>query len=256
MHRHTSGKTLAGDLSTEIVLVTQGADDLARWLRSKIDKTYYIEKLDAVGASSRYRCDVYQGYKSNTGRGKLIDSRIGKYQSSVYSLYSSHTLSESTGGVSIKELKPMKRSVWQSGKMKFYAVLLLICLGVVSYALPAAIEGMSTPPGASKSKPEQVHHVPDPRPATSSLVVPGPPPLKDKKGPGVATVSSSELELEVPLFIKGWLKGVHDDRYFVSVGALDGEPRRERQYKDLKCSQKSGVLECKLPDGSVVKEHI
>lgn len=103
MSRHNAGPVGESGqvLSSEVVLLTQASSNIAKWVRGIVDRTYVITKLDAVGASSRYRCDVYQGYEETMRpRAKSkIRSFLGTYDARWTGLYCSHTKAAVTGPV-------------------------------------------------------------------------------------------------------------------------------------------------------------
>ena len=103
-HRHMVSED---GWSTEIVLVTQDLKQIAASVRPLIDKLYIAEKLDQVGAASRYRVDIYQGYELKTDR--FIRSVYGRYKPEVFKFYQSHTKSQA-GAVAGIEERPDKRA--------------------------------------------------------------------------------------------------------------------------------------------------
>ena len=95
-HRHMVG--LDG-LSTEIVFVTQDLSQIASYPRSLVETTYRAVKLNAIGASKKFRIDVYQG--SVTGQRPPDSQRLrqmfASYKPEIYKWYTSQTMSEATG---------------------------------------------------------------------------------------------------------------------------------------------------------------
>ncbi|MCF1185019.1 zonular occludens toxin domain-containing protein [Marichromatium gracile] len=136
MHRHRVGPVGDAMLSMEIVLISQGSTDIAAFIRSKVDKTYVIMKLDAVGAERRYRCDVYQGWQDTARPLKRMHIRgyVGKYQDCYTALYVSHTQADADV-VDVKELRADKDSSVWDWKMKASLAGPVFSLLAIWYAL-------------------------------------------------------------------------------------------------------------------------
>lgn len=92
-HRHQVGEN---GLSTEIVLVTQDLSQIANFARSLVENTYRVIKLSSIGASKKFRVDIYYG--SVTGASPPVSKRhreiYGNFSKEIYQLYQSHTKSE------------------------------------------------------------------------------------------------------------------------------------------------------------------
>lgn len=93
-HRHmvnTQGQSM------QIVLVTQDLSQISAFARSLVESTFRSTKLTVIGANGRFRVDVYQG--AVTGQNPNPQNRVreiyGRYKPEIYSLYKSHTMSES-----------------------------------------------------------------------------------------------------------------------------------------------------------------
>lgn len=84
-HRH-----YVNDLghTCDLVLVNQSLGSLSRFLKERIETTYKMTKLIALGLDKRYRVDVYEGYLCR--KGNLINSYQEKYKPEIYSLYHSY----------------------------------------------------------------------------------------------------------------------------------------------------------------------
>ena len=98
--------------TTRVVLVTQDLSQVAAFVRDLVDKTYRSTKLDAVGADSRFRIEIYQG--SVTGqrppKSQLIRTMFDKYSEDVYRYYKSSTKSQRLDGEVGDESRADKRS--------------------------------------------------------------------------------------------------------------------------------------------------
>jgi zona occludens toxin len=138
MHRHHVGDVGGKPVACDVVVVTQGSNDIGAWLRSKIDKTYMIEKLDAVGLDKRYKCSVYQGFQDTNRPRKRDEIRgyQGTYRDEITRIYRSHTKASDSGPVSVAELRPDKKAtVFSSFRFRAGVVglplLVVVALGML-----------------------------------------------------------------------------------------------------------------------------
>lgn len=130
-HRHYVS---ADGFSTQIVLVTQDLSQTAAFCRELVEKTLICKKLDGIGASSRYRVDIYDGaIKGQRGpKDRVLNKQFGKYKAEVFSLYQSHTHSDT--GIAGFEGKTDKRgSVLKSGVIKYGLPFAVILFGFGFY---------------------------------------------------------------------------------------------------------------------------
>lgn len=84
-HRHYVNQR--GDTS-DLVLVNQALGTLCKFLKERIETTYQMTKLIALGLDKRYRVDVYSGCRLS--KTNLINSYQEKYKPEIYSLYHSY----------------------------------------------------------------------------------------------------------------------------------------------------------------------
>ncbi len=123
-HRHRVG---ADNRSTEIVLVSQDAAQLAAFVRQLIEKTYRAKKLDVVGQAKKYRLDIYEG--AVTGANPPLDKRVreiyGEYKPEIYRLYKSHTQSQ-TGEAGNEERADNRANVLKGGTFKAILVAIVV----------------------------------------------------------------------------------------------------------------------------------
>lgn len=90
-HRHFTHPETG--ISCDLVIVNQSLSNIARFLKDKIETTYRMRKLKALGLNNHYCVDVYSGhkiYKSN-----LVTSYRNKYNPDIFELYKSY---EGTNG--------------------------------------------------------------------------------------------------------------------------------------------------------------
>lgn len=118
-HRHKVGRMpgIDGMLSQDIVLITQNTNEIPTWIKGRIASTYKVVKLNAVGADNRFRVDVYRGAQGERPqKDSFISASLGRYSSDVWRYYQSHTLGDTSGGVSAGTLEAgpsAKVSIWQ-----------------------------------------------------------------------------------------------------------------------------------------------
>jgi zona occludens toxin len=164
-HRHMVGKN---GQSTEIILVTQDLGQLANFVRSLVENTFRVTKQTKLGLNSAYRVDVYFG--SVTGNNPPTSKRHreihGKFKKNVFTLYKSHTKSE-TGQAGDEtriddRFNVLKGASWKVG------IAVIIVLGLfVSYGLDRVSEGYGM-----QDQPEQAQQQqPQPQPQTQQVPV-------------------------------------------------------------------------------------
>lgn len=119
-HGHIVGE---GGHTTRVVLVTQNLNQLTGFCVELVDKTYISTKLDAVGASSKFRIDIYQG--AAIGRlppkSQLIRSTFDGYSEAIWKYYKSATKSE-TDDVGDESRADKRSSIWRSPYIIFALV--------------------------------------------------------------------------------------------------------------------------------------
>jgi zona occludens toxin len=91
MHRHFVHPETG--MTCNVALIAQDIYDIGRKVRSVVEETYYMEKLTVVGATKRYRVDVFSGAK--TSRAAPLRSLQRAYDKKLFNLYSSHSQKQS-----------------------------------------------------------------------------------------------------------------------------------------------------------------
>jgi len=86
--------------TTRVVLVSQDLSQIAAFARELVAMTYRMTKLDAVGADSRFRVDIYRGAVTGQKppKSQLTRSVFDKYEGDIWKYYKSSTKSQ-TGDV-------------------------------------------------------------------------------------------------------------------------------------------------------------
>lgn len=123
-HRHLVDEK---DRSTRVVLVTQDLQQVSAWVRALVQTTYRTTKLNAVGATTRYRVDVYQG--AVTGQRPAASQRLrtefGAYKAEIFELYCSATKSK-TGRVGDESTADGRAVVWRSTKFRLLVLAMVV----------------------------------------------------------------------------------------------------------------------------------
>jgi zona occludens toxin len=129
-HRHLVGS--CGN-STEIIFVTQDLSQIATFARNLVETTYRVTKLSKLGASNRFRIDIYFGPVTGVTPPKSKkDSEVyGKFKKSTYDLYQSHTKSE-TGAAGDESRIDNRFNIFK-GKFIYIIFTVLLCLIAFSY---------------------------------------------------------------------------------------------------------------------------
>lgn len=86
MHRHFTHSDTS--LSCDLALMTQDISSLHRNLRSVVEMTSKTVKLKALGLHSRYRIEIYEGWKISSK--SHIDTYNKKYRPEIFPLYKSY----------------------------------------------------------------------------------------------------------------------------------------------------------------------
>lgn len=109
----------------QIVLVTQVAADLASWVRSLINHSFHMAKLDSIGADKRFSIKVYKGCPTGDRipAKALVRDAFGTYKPDIYQYYQSATQSESdTLNVGDEKAIDRRGSIWGSTTMKLILI--------------------------------------------------------------------------------------------------------------------------------------
>ena len=131
-HRHSVG--MVGKTS-EIVLMTQASSQLSAWLRVLIDTQYNHVKLDKHGFDSAFRVDVYDGCHTgdNIPEKHLVKSMTGKYKSSMFKYYKSHTKNNTVFESGLEEKADKRGNHFHVYRNAIFAILAMPFLLYFSY---------------------------------------------------------------------------------------------------------------------------
>jgi zona occludens toxin len=98
MLRHRKVKYEDCSRVSHAIYITPSADRIVKFVRGLIATTYLHKKLDAIGLSSMYRVDVYQGTVPVDTTKKALVTKNGKYKADNFQYYYSQTLGDDTEG--------------------------------------------------------------------------------------------------------------------------------------------------------------
>jgi zona occludens toxin len=136
----------------QVVLCTQNPADLAKWVRDLIAHTFWMTKLEELGADQKYSVRIYK--KAPTGEPDKIPKRYllrvtyGTYDPDVYQYYKSATQSKSND-VGDEKAMDKRTSLWRSPGFLFQMfgapVLFLCSMGFLFYVGHQWINGGKEP---------------------------------------------------------------------------------------------------------------
>lgn len=119
-HGHMVGED---NYSTEIYLVTQDLAQIAVFARNLVDTTVRSSKLTSIGQSNRFKIEIFDGPVTGPKpqKDKKIRQSISKYDPKVYSLYRSHTMSE-TGAAGDETPTDQRKNIFKGAGFKSIAI--------------------------------------------------------------------------------------------------------------------------------------
>ncbi|WP_285960736.1 zonular occludens toxin domain-containing protein [Pseudomonas tohonis] len=111
-HRH---RVDAEGNAMQVVLCSQNPADLAKWVRDLIRHTFFMNKLEDVGAENKFSIKIYKGCPTgeNPPARYLIRTAYGNYDPDIYQYYKSATQSESND-VGDEVAMDKRTSIWSS----------------------------------------------------------------------------------------------------------------------------------------------
>ncbi|MBS1197463.1 MAG: Zonular occludens toxin [Proteobacteria bacterium] len=130
MHRHFIHPDTG--VACDVALITQDVMDISRQVRAVIEETYYMEKLTAIGSTSRYRVDVFQGGKTSR---RPLRSLQRSYDSKYFGLYKSHSQGKEGGAEAVEENIDGRGNILKSGLFKIILPLAIPVFGFAIWSL-------------------------------------------------------------------------------------------------------------------------
>lgn len=168
-HRHMVGEN---GKSTEIVLVTQDLSQITSFARVLVETTFRVVKLSKLGFDQRYRIDIFSG--PVTGPNPSISKRereiYGKFNSEIFALYKSHTMSK-TGSAGDETRTDQRFQILSGGIWKIGAIVSIVMALLAYFGIQNVIQTyapVDSPPITQSSSPTLV----SPQPVQSAPVRP------------------------------------------------------------------------------------
>jgi zona occludens toxin len=146
-HGHNVG---ADGFTNEIVLVTQGLNQVCSFVRELVEETFYAKKLSMLGQSKRYQITVYSqaalGQKPNN---LVVRTLQGSYKPDVYKYYKSHTKNKTDFAAGMEEKADERGNMLKSPLIKYGLIIAIIIIifgvrGVYGYFTRFDIEDKPT----------------------------------------------------------------------------------------------------------------
>lgn len=121
MHRHYVHLDTA--VACDVVLMTQDITGLHRSVKNVIEFAFRMQKHKSLGFTSRYRVEIYDGWKLNSKT--RIDDRQKKYKPEIFPLYQSYT-----GGKGTESAIDKRQNILANKVLWGYAIGTLLCMTV------------------------------------------------------------------------------------------------------------------------------
>uniref|UniRef100_UPI001CBB3BED zonular occludens toxin domain-containing protein n=1 Tax=Citrobacter sp. S-77 TaxID=1080067 RepID=UPI001CBB3BED len=133
-HRHFNDESTG--VSCDLVVINQSVSNLPRFIKDRVETTYRMSKLVALGLRSRYRVDIFTGVK--LFKTNLVSSYQCKYSPLIFPLYKSHENGQGTELVVDK-----RQSAFSSKKIIVTSILLFLMFCFSAYYLYRFFSGFS-----------------------------------------------------------------------------------------------------------------
>lgn len=155
-HRHFTDPVTG--VCCDLVVINQSVAQLPRFIKDRIEMTYQMSKLTALGMRNRYRVDVFTGAKTTKTNRTLQLQR--KYDKAIFNLYKSYD------GVNGKEnVVDDRGNIFKSFQFKLMIVLVLLLAifgyyGFTSFFLGNEPNSKEEARGIENSNVSQIEKVP------------------------------------------------------------------------------------------------
>ena len=121
MHRHYVHPDTS--VSCDVVLMTQDITGLHRSVKNVIEFAFRMQKHKSLGFASRYRVEIYDGWKLNSKT--RIDDRQKKYKPEIFPLYQSYT-----GGKGTESAIDKRQNILGNKVLWGYAIATLLFMSL------------------------------------------------------------------------------------------------------------------------------
>lgn len=128
MHRHYVHPVTG--LSCDVILITQDISGICRALRNVIEFSFRMHKMKSLGMPTRYRVEMYEGWKQNSKT--LVQIFIKKYDKDIFPLYSSYS-----ARVGIECDIDKRQNVFANPRVWIVSAFVLLFFGVSVWGLVA-----------------------------------------------------------------------------------------------------------------------
>lgn len=115
-HRHFASDN---GITCDLVVLNQSVANLPRFIKDRVETTYRMSKLVALGLRNRYRVDIFSGIKL-FNKYKTTSYQC-KYNKAIFPLYDSHV-----GGQGKELVVDKRQNVFRQGKLWFIIIGLLL----------------------------------------------------------------------------------------------------------------------------------
>lgn len=147
MHRHFIHPETG--VCCDVALITQDVMDASRQVRAVVEETYSMVKMTAVGSSTRYRVDIFQGW--NVKREPLRQLHRS-YDPALFGLYESHSQKKEGGADAREENIDSRGNIFGSPLFRIVLPVGVVVLGVVLWMLWGFFHPNSEKPETASAK--------------------------------------------------------------------------------------------------------
>ncbi len=140
MHRHFVNQQTG--VACDVVVMVQAIGDLHRMLKPVVELSFRMVKLKAVGAPTKYRVEMYEGWKQNktTRTGTFIRS----YRKDIFPLYKSYA-----GGAGKEATVDKRQNILANKVLWFYASGVVLSVVVGIWAISRFFHGHTVQPSTT-----------------------------------------------------------------------------------------------------------
>lgn len=116
-HRHFASEE--DGITCDLVVMNQAVANLPRFIKDRVETTYRMSKLKALGFNRRYRVDIFSGIKLFTANQTAY--KLYKYDKNIFPLYSSYE-----NGKGKEVTVDSRQNVFRSTKLWLIVIGLLV----------------------------------------------------------------------------------------------------------------------------------
>lgn len=125
-HRHFTDKITG--VCCDLVVINQSVSGIPRFIKDRIETTFVMSRLVALGFKKRYRVNVYVGVKCN--KQGLVAQYQNKFNDEIFGLY------KSFDGVNGKQtVIDDRQNFFKSGTFRLMMIFIILAFGYSYYSL-------------------------------------------------------------------------------------------------------------------------